>query len=677
MILAFFVNTIKAQQVYQVEIDYKEFAGEKTDGYKDAKKNLKEGDALYMLDNKAAYLKALDYYLKAYKYNKNNAALNFKIGYCYLETLYKAKALDYLEKAEKQNSELMIALNFYLGKALQYNYMFQDAIDRYYKFKKIATEDVRMQFGTITNKKIQECKNGIKFMNNIKDVLIQNISIINTEASDYSPLISADESILMFTSRRDGSSEGEVWEFDGQCFEDIYISYNKDGFWTKPKNVGPPLNTKEHDATVGLSADGQKLFVYRDMDIYVSELEEDLWSKPKKLPKTINSKANKENSASFSPDGKTIYFVRGLTNFPATSNGDIYTSTLVDGKWTEAVPLSDVINTKYDEDGIFVHPDGVTIYFSSKGHNTMGGYDIFKSVKQKNGTWSKPENMGIPVNSPDDDIYFVMAADGRTGYYSSVGMDTKGSVDIYKMIFLKLDKPLTINTEDNLIACLAKPVSEAGTAEVVDVKKVYLTIVKGVITDADTHEKLKASIEITDNGTGKEVMQFFSNGKTGKYLVSLPSGKNYGMTVKADGYLFHSENFDIPKTEGYQEIIKDVELQSMKKGSVVILRNVFFDLDKYSLRQESNTELNRLIKILKENPELRIEVSGHTDSQGTDAYNLTLSNNRAGAVVDYLIKGGINKSRLEYRGGGEREPIDTNKTKEGRQNNRRVQFMVL
>lgn len=677
IVLIFSIIFVKAQVVYNVEIDYKAFLGEKKEGAKEAKENLKKGDEFYEMDNRAAYLNAIPFYENAYKYNPDNAELNFKLGYCHLQTLYKAKSLEYMEKAYKFNSEISLAINYYLGSAMQYNYLFEDAIQEYLKFRKIAPKELMMEMGAMANKKIEECKNGIKFTEDMKDVMIQNISIVNSEYPDYGPLISADESVLLFTSRRAGSSEGEIWEFDGQCYEDIYISYNKDGFWSAPENIGPPLNTKDHDATVGLSADGQKLFIYREMDVFISELVGSSWSKPERMPKTINTKDQAENSACFSPDGKTIYFVRGKTNNPLTSNGDLYYSNMVDGKWTEAQKLSDVINTKYNEDGIYVHPDGKTIYFSSEGHNTMGGYDIFTSVKQDDGTWSVPENMGIPVNSPDDDVYFVMAADGRTGYYSSVKPDGKGATDIYKMIFLKLDKPLTIDTEDNLIACLTNPVSEASVAEVMDVKKVYLTIVKGTITDFDTKEKLKASIEITDNATGEQIMQFYSNEKTGKYLISLPSGKNYGMSVKADGYLFHSENFDIPKTEGYQEIIKDVALKSMKKGSVVILRNVFFDLDKYNLRPESNTELNKLVKILVENPNLRIEISGHTDSQGTDTYNVTLSNNRASAVVDYLIKAGIDKSRLEFRGAGEAEPIDTNETKEGRQNNRRVEFKVL
>ncbi len=678
LIIVLSAINIQAQTIDNVIVDKKEFKiEEKKDSFKDAYKNIKEGDALFEMWTAGKFMQALDFYLKAYEYNSQNAELNYKIGYCYLRTTYKRKALKYLQAAYKLKPDVALDINLFLGEACQYNYMFDDAIKEYQKFNAKANSDLRMIYSGVTTKKINECKNGKKFFENVNNVMIQNISSINSSYPDYSPLITADESLLIFTSRREGSSEGKISENDGLYFEDIYSSENINGQWTKPKNVGAPLNTKGHDATVGLSADGQKLFIYRDFDIYVSEKEGDLWTKPKKMPKTINTKDQAENSACFSPDEKTIYFIRGKSINPKTSNGDIYYSKLINGEWTEARKLPANINSKYDEDGVFMHPDGKTMYFSSKGHNTMGGYDIFKTERQDDGSWKDPENMGIPVNSPDDDIYFVMAADGRTAYYSSVQPGGKGATDIYKLTFVKLDKPLTISTEDNLIACLSKPVSEANIQESIEIKKIYLTIVKGVITDGYSHAPINAKIEITDNSTGHIIMEFYSNSKSGRYLISLPSGKNYGMNVSAPDYSFHSENFNIPKAEKYQEVIKDVELYKFKKGTKIILRNVFFDTDKYVLRPESNAELDRLVKILNENPSIRIEISGHTDSQGSYQHNVTLSKNRANAVLEYLVKHGISQSRLESRGASWDEPVDTNKTPEGRQNNRRVQFEIL
>jgi len=666
-------------QVFEVEINFKEFKlKDKKEGFKEAKSAIKKADGFYQYESRAYYEKAIPLYLEAIKYNPNNAELNFKIGFCYLQTLSKMPSLQYLDKALELKPEVSFDIHYQLGKAYHYNYMFDEAIKHYSKFKNEAPNNVYTQYSKRVMKKIKECQNGAEFQMDVKNVMILNIDEINTEFGDYSPLISADESVLIFTSRRSGSSSGEISKQDGQFFEDIYISVKKDGNWQKPKNMGKPLNSKEHDATVGLSADGQKLFIYRDQDIYFSELQGNLWSKPKKMPKVISSKDHAENSACFSADEKTIYFVRGKTADPNTSNGDLYYSKFRNGEWQPAKKLGgSALNTKYDEDGIYLHPDGRTLYFSSKGHNSMGGYDIFKSVKADNGRWSKPENMGIPVNSPDDDIYFVMAADGRTGYYSSIKPTGRGATDLYKMVFVKLDKPLFIDTEDNLIASLEKPVSEASVGKTVDIKKNFLTIVKGTITDAVTKEKLKSKIEISDNDTGEKLITLYSNQLTGKYLTALASGKNYGMAVTTEGYLFHSENFNIEKKTGYQEIIIDIELMKLKKGSKVVLKNIFFDTDKYVLKPSSNVELARLTKILKDNPDLRIEISGHTDSQGSNSHNITLSKNRAKAVVDYLVKAGINQSRLESRGASSKEPIDTNKTKEGRAKNRRVQFEVL
>jgi len=200
---------------------------------------------------------------------------------------------------------------------------------------------------------------------------------------------------------------------------------------------------------------------------------------------------------------------------------------------------------------------------------------------------------------------------------------------------------------------------------------------KGTITDAFTKKILEANIELVDNVKNEVIATFKSNSSTGKYLVSLPSGKNYGIAVKAEGYLFHSENFDIPLSNGYQEVIKDVELKNVAVGSVIVLRNIFFDFDKATLRPESTNELERLIKLLNDLPTLKIEISSHTDSKGSDTYNMTLSQARSESVVGYLITHGIGKDRLVAKGYGETKPMDTNETDEGRQNNRRSEFKIL
>jgi outer membrane protein OmpA-like peptidoglycan-associated protein len=285
--------------------------------------------------------------------------------------------------------------------------------------------------------------------------------------------------------------------------------------------------------------------------------------------------------------------------------------------------------------------------------------------------------MGYPVNTPDDDVFFVISASGKHGYYASFNSNGYGEKDIYMITFLGLEKPMVMNNEDNLLASLTAPVKETVMAPTVQIKEAQLTILKGVITDDLTKKPLEATIEIIDNLKNEVIASFTSNSSTGKYLVSLPAGRNYGIAVKKENYLFHSENFDIPNTAAYQEVVKDVALKNIAVGSKIILKNIFFDFDKATLRPESTNELERLTKLLNDVPTLKIEISGHTDSKGADAYNKTLSNNRAKAVVEYLIKKGIAADRLTSVGYGEEQPIDTNDTEEGRQMNRRTEFKIL
>jgi outer membrane protein OmpA-like peptidoglycan-associated protein len=260
--------------------------------------------------------------------------------------------------------------------------------------------------------------------------------------------------------------------------------------------------------------------------------------------------------------------------------------------------------------------------------------------------------------------------------------DSRGLRDLYMITFLGPEKPMVLNNEDNLLASVAAPVKEVVVAPVVQVKEAQLTILKGVISDFLSKEVLEAEIEIVDNEANKVIATFKSNSATGKYLVSLPAGKNYGIAVKKEGYLFHSENFDIPKTAAFQTVEKNIELKKLSVGSKIVLRNIFFDLDKATLRPESTAELNRLIKLMTDVPTLKIELGGHTDSRGSDTYNQQLSERRAQAVVDYLTKAGIPESRLKYAGYGETQLVNgcsngVNCSDEQHQENRRTEFKVL
>ena len=627
--------TIQFSFAQNVEFKKENFKGN-SDGLKEAKNSIKIGDEYYdegkpLIDEvfKGNYdmirivggqmSLALKNYLDANKFNPNNAELNYKIGVCYVYSMSKTKAMAHLEKAFSLDPSVDPEIHYYLGRGYHLSMEWGKAIKEYGVYQKGLNESGTPERDADVKKKIEECKNGKELMKNPVRVFIDNMGPqVNSSSPDYGPVISADESVIIFTSRREGSTGGKIAEASNMFFEDIYMSTWSNGKWSPAENIGKPINTEGHDANLGLSPDGQKLYIYKDDDgdgnIYESSLKGSMWQKPQKLSKNINSDAH-ESAASISFDGKRLFFVSDKPD--GTGYRDIYMAKS-DGKgsWAKAMNLGPVINTPYGEEGVFAHPDGKTIYFSSQGHKTMGGYDIFKSVYEK-GKWQEPENLGYPINSPDDDIFFVMSGSGRHGYYASIKPEGYGEKDIYRIIFLGAEKPVVLNNEDNLLASIAEPIKETVIAAAVEIKTAKITILKGVITDDATKKPLEATIEIVDNQLNEVIASFLSNSSSGRYLVSLPSGKNYGIAVKADNYLFHSENFDIPETADYQEVTKDISLKSLAVGSKIVLNNIFFDYGKATLRTESTAELERLIKLLNDIPSLRIEISGHTDNKGS------------------------------------------------------------
>ncbi len=686
-ILIFLVFTVfpfmvaEAQQ--NVSVNLKEFKiADKKEGYKEAKNNVKTAEEAFEdgfdNNNLTSYRYALEYYLKAYKYNKENAELNYKIGLCYMKSIQKARSVDYFKKAYKLKSSVSDDILLLLAKSYHLNLEFDKAITKYQAFLKSLSPSNMVKNKLRINKYVQECENAKELYANPKRILIDNIgSKVNSKYREYSAIITADEEMMIFVSRRPNTTGGER-DFDGLFFEDIYVTYRKGGNWTPPKQIGKKLNTNKHDAPAGLSLDGTKLFICKEGDLYYSELKGENWSSPDKLPKTINSGGGHEASVALSPDGKRLYFNSNKeTNDYRNGQHDIYYSELNEkGKWGPAKKLSSVVNTKFDERSLFLHPDGRTLYFSSEGHNTMGGYDIFKTVLDDKGKWSKPENLGYPINTPENDVFYVVSASGRHAYFTSNRKDGYGDRDIYRLTHLSPEQYLMSN-EDNLLMNVGKPVRETMIQSTIEIKTMRLTIVKGVVSDAMTDKPVAASIEIIDNVRNELISTATSNSITGKYMFSLPSGKNYGIAVKAPNYLFHSENFNIPLTNSYQEITKNIKLLSLKKGASIVLKNIFFTTAKWDLRDESVPELNRLVKIMNDYPKIKIEISGHTDNTGNKQFNWTLSENRAKAVVDYLKSKGIAASRMKYKGYADTKPIATNNTAVGRQENRRVEFKVL
>jgi outer membrane protein OmpA-like peptidoglycan-associated protein len=338
------------------------------------------------------------------------------------------------------------------------------------------------------------------------------------------------------------------------------------------------------------------------------------------------------------------------------------------------------INTSTDDRYIFLHADDKTMYFASKGHNSIGGFDIFKSERLA-GRWSTPENIGYPINTPYDETSFVMSASGKHAYVTSNRDGGKGGFDIYKVTYLGPVKPTVPDIQDQLLADIAAPQKDNKIEEAVKVESKNLTILKGRVLDDFSGKPIQAEIELVDNQKNEVVQSVKSNSSSGKFLVSLPAGKNYGIAVKAPEYLFHSENFDLPLTSDYQLVDKDIRLKNVCIGCKIILKNIFFDSGKFIIRPESTNELTRLASLIKDisrvKPGIKIEISGHTDNVGSETSNQQLSENRAKAVVKYLVDHGISQSFLTFKGYGSKEPVSSNSSPEGRQENRRTEFKIL
>lgn len=679
IVVFFFAAILSSQFLMAQNVPFeKSFFKDRKDEYKVAKDALDNGDKEFIHGFRDA---ALPFYEIANKFNPNSADLNFKIGRCLLTSHEKERtdAVIYFKKAFQLDPTIDKRIHMFIADAAHLNGKWDEAIEEYQKEKQMNGGSLHPHEVKLVEKKIQECKNGKELEKNPIRVFVDNLGAsVNSEYVEHTPVITADESEVFFTARRPDTHGGEISPEDGVYREDIYICTKENGKWVKSKNVGEPVNSDNHDATVGLSPDGKTMFIYRGSnqgDLYECDYIDGVWSKPEALNHNINTNKH-ESSASLSYDGKTLYFTSDRDDL-STGGMDIFMSKRDDkGKWGKAMNMGPIINTEYDEETVFAHPDGKTLYFSSNGHKTMGGYDVFKSVYE-NGHWSEPQNLGYPVNSPSDEIAFVVNANGKRAYFSSTQGGGFGERDIYVVTMLGPEKPMILNTEDILVSGVKKPESEVVIEPKIPVSTNQLTLFKGRILDSLTKKPLSATILMIDNEQNQEIGTFLSDKLSGKFLVTLPSGKNYNITVKADGYLFQSVNFDIPPGGDYQIIEKDVLLNKVSVGMVIVLNNIFFDNDKYSLRKESEAELANLHKLLIDNPTLRIEISGHTDSRGSASHNQELSENRAHAVVNYLITKGIAISRLEFKGYGLTKPIASNLTESGRQLNRRTEFKVL
>ncbi len=613
------------------------------------------------------YKESLQYYLAAQDFNPNSSDLNRKLGHAYLYTNEPYKAKVFLVKSLELNTEPDPFLYFFLGKAYQLEQDFEAAERNYLKFGTEVHSKVLELYKKLNRKHIQECKSGAEIFAIKRRLWVDNVKELNTEVDEVAPCITADGSEIILSSNRTGNM-------------DIYTAERQRRKWKNIRGI-EELNTEGDDVASSLAYDGQRILLFKTIegqnDIFETQLQGTTWTEPKlKMSKVVNTGFN-ETFASYDPQDIKVYYV---TDGGHGGDLDIIFSGKKDQEekfWGKGQSAGHEVNSAFHEGSVYMAPDGQSMYFCSQGHSSMGGYDVFVSYRDDRGLWGKPINLGYPINSPYDELYFSISANGKDAYFASNRSGGAGGMDIYKATFWGTPKKPLVASEDNLIASITNPIEDTYVPQTVTVeKKSSLTVFKGNVLDGIMETPIAAEIKIFDNATGEVYTIMHSNSATGKFLLSLPSGLNYGISVEADGYLFHSENFNLPKGSAYNMVNKDISLKNIDIGSKIALRNVFFSTGKAEVKIDSYPELDRLIELMNSVPTLKIELSGHTDNVGNDDFNQILSQRRADAVRAYLTTRGVDKNRVTAVGYGEARPVDANDTKEGKANNRRTEFEI-
>jgi outer membrane protein OmpA-like peptidoglycan-associated protein len=693
-----------------------------------AKVQVEEADNIYAFGDKRS---AGELYREAAKSDPNNIRAQFMAGMSYLETIRKERALKYLLKAYYLDPNVSPDILFLIAKAYHLGEQF-DKASHFYELYRI---DVQSKVGTVynknkaasitrtVNKKLNECANGKILKSNPIYIKIESVgSNINSADPEYAPAISADESVMIFTGRR-SENVNNLKDNDNMFFEEIFMSTKNGDSWGALENINS-INTPTHDASIGLSADGKTLLLYKDVnggDIFISTYGKDKkWSKPKSISNQVNS-GYKESSASISPDGQLLFFA---SDRPGGFGGiDIYVSPKLSGdKWGSPSNLGPNINTEFDDDSPVLDFNGKSLYFSSKGHNGMGEYDLFKSeFDSTTNQWSGPVNLGYPINTPDNDTYYVISSDGKRAYYASVKDDLgDGDLDIFMLtvpeneadstLAMKqmkkkvtedeaeikmLEKLLALNFKEDVQVAQHLPKKEPAklastetvpakdntkkqTAEV-KTPPVAQPISFTVVVKGPDGQPIDATVQLVDATSNLPVD--FDNTSTGTYTVQLKDNKQrrYTLSVEKEGYMFKNIPLTIPAASANaQNLTRNITLDRISVGLKSILRNIYFDFDQVTLKSESFAELTKIEKVMRENNSIIVEIAGHTDKVGTSAYNRYLSKQRAEAVVKYLVNKGIPASRFKAVGYGSGKPMASNDDEqEGRELNRRTEFEVL
>lgn len=468
---------------------------------------------------------------------------------------------------------------------------------------------------------------------------------INSSENEYLPVITADEAMIIFTRQTNRN-------------EDFYTSIKQNGVWSKAEYLSKEINTYNYnEGAQCISPDGNYLFFTGcnrpdgagRCDIYISRREGNGWSKPFNIGPPVNT-SGWESQPSISADGKTLYFVS--TRQGGYGGYDIWKTELTsNGTWTIPQNLGPEINTEYDEQSPFIHPDDESLYFSSNGWPGFGNKDLFVSRKifidGKHKSWKKPENLGYPINTFREESGLSISSNGRLGFFASNQKEGFGGLDIYSFELPEKVRPVSV------------------------------TYIKGIVYDRDSKEFLNAKIQIINLKTGEQIFDDVADPETGQFLATMMSEKSFGLNVSMDGYLFFSQNFNTMETQEGKPFLLEIPLQKIEIGRNVVLSNIFFESNQFELLPESKSELMLLVKFLNENPQIKIEIGGHTDNIGDEGSNQKLSESRAMSVYNFLISRNIPADKLSFKGYGESQPVHDNLTEEGRKNNRRTEFKIL
>ena len=463
---------------------------------------------------------------------------------------------------------------------------------------------------------------------------------VNSVHPEYYPSITIDGKKLIFTRRVDSD-------------EDFYESTLKDGKWSKAQPLGGKVNTNLNEGAQNISQDGEWIIFtgcnypegQGSCDLYISYKRKNGWSEAENLGAIINTDFW-ESAPSLSPDKRDLYF---SSSQPGGYGGkDIWvTHRSEKGKWSRAENLGPDVNSNADESCAFMYADNQTLFFNSNGHPGYGLTDLFYTKKQPDSSWSDPVNLGYPINTIDDEGSLIVTADGKTAYYASEGKDSRGALDLYSFQLRE------------------------------DIRPPKTLWVKGQVFDSKTKQGLPSSVELTDINS-RQLMSKVQTDEDGNYLTTLPVGKDYAFNVNRRGYLFFSENYNLNNNSIDSVFTANIPLQPIEAGASVILKNIFFDTKKTELKPESIVELNKVIQLMNDNPNLKIIITGHTDNVGKGQDNISLSNNRAVAVINYLLASKqIPNNRLQSKGLGAAKPIADNGTEQGRALNRRTELSVV